>query len=81
MSWDFETEPEFQEELDWVDAFVREEVEPLDHLIRHAWDMSDPVRQALIPPLQQQVRERGLWAAISAPISAAPATARSSWPC
>ena len=32
MAWDFETEPEFQEKLDWVDAFVRDEVEPLDLL-------------------------------------------------
>ena len=32
MAWDFETEPEFQEKLDWADAFVREEVEPLDLL-------------------------------------------------
>jgi acyl-CoA dehydrogenase len=63
MSWDFETEPEFQKELDWVDSFVQEEVEPLDFLIRHAWDMNDPTRQKLIPPLQQQVRDRGLWAA------------------
>ena len=30
MAWDFETEPEFQAELDWVDEFVRDEVEPLD---------------------------------------------------
>ena len=30
MAWDFETEPEFQTQLDWIDAFVREEVEPLD---------------------------------------------------
>jgi len=30
MSWDFTTEPEFQAKLDWADAFVREEVEPLD---------------------------------------------------
>ena len=30
MAWDFETDPEFQEKLDWADAFVREEVEPLD---------------------------------------------------
>ena len=29
MAWDFETEPEFQRELDWMDAFVREEIEPL----------------------------------------------------
>ena len=28
----FETEPEFQAKLDWADAFVREEVEPLDLL-------------------------------------------------
>ncbi|MDB5817838.1 MAG: hypothetical protein JWQ11_1478, partial [Rhizobacter sp.] len=28
MSWSFETDPEFQKELDWIDAFVREEVEP-----------------------------------------------------
>jgi len=62
MSWDFETEPEFQKELDWVDAFVREEVEPVDFLVKHAWDMDDPARQRLIPPLQQQVRDRGLWA-------------------
>ena len=62
MSWDFETEPEFQQELDWVEAFVREEVEPVDFLVKHAWDMDDPVRQQLIPPLQEKVRERGLWA-------------------
>jgi acyl-CoA dehydrogenase len=63
MSWDFETEPEFQRELDWVESFVREEVEPVDFLVRHAWDMNDPIRQKLIPPLQDRVRERGLWAA------------------
>ena len=76
MSWDFETDPEYQRELDWVDEFVRDEVEPLDLVIDHAWDMSDPVRQALIPPLQEQVRERGLWACHLGPTSAAPATAR-----
>ena len=63
MSWDFETDPDFQAELDWVEEFVREEVEPLDLVIGHPCDMQDPVRQALIPPLQEKVRERGLWAA------------------
>ena len=62
MGWDFETDPEYQQELDWVEAFVRDEVEPLDHVVQHAWDLGDPVRQPLIPPLQEQVRERGLWA-------------------
>jgi len=30
VSWDFETEPEFQKQLDWIEKFVHEEVEPLD---------------------------------------------------
>ena len=30
MAWDFETDPEYQVQLDWADEFVREEVEPLD---------------------------------------------------
>jgi acyl-CoA dehydrogenase len=62
MTWGFETDPEYQRELDWVDAFVREEVEPLDHVISHAWNVDDPVRRRLVPPLQERVRERGLWA-------------------
>ena len=62
VSWEFETDEEYQAELDWVDSFVRNEVEPVDMVIDHAWDLSDPVRQALIPPLQHQVRDRGLWA-------------------
>jgi acyl-CoA dehydrogenase len=62
MTWDFETDPDYQSELDWVDEFVRNEVEPVDQVIAHAWDLQDPVRQKLIPPLQDAVRERGLWA-------------------
>jgi acyl-CoA dehydrogenase len=62
VSWDFDTDPEFQAELDWVDAFVRQEVEPIDLLVPYPADMADPVRQELIPPLQRRVRERGLWA-------------------
>ena len=32
MAWDFETDPEFQKKLDWIEDFMREEVEPLSHL-------------------------------------------------
>ena len=59
MAWDFETDPEFQVELDWVAEFVRNEIEPLEFVIDHGYDMTDPVRNALIKPLQQQVRDRG----------------------
>ncbi|MGF7239260.1 MAG: acyl-CoA dehydrogenase family protein [Frankia sp.] len=62
MAWDFETDAAFASELDWVEQFVTEQVEPLDHVIDHAWDVRDPVRRRLIPPLQAQVRERKLWA-------------------
>jgi acyl-CoA dehydrogenase len=62
MSWDFETDPDFQAELDWIDEFVREELEPLDYVVPHVYDMQDPVRRALVPPLQDVVRKRGLWA-------------------
>lgn len=62
MSWDFETDAEFQAELDWIEQFTREEVEPLDRVVWHAWDIDDPVRRRLIPPLQDRVRKRGLWA-------------------
>ncbi|GAA1637936.1 acyl-CoA dehydrogenase family protein [Georgenia ruanii] len=62
MAWDFQTDPEYQEKLDWVEQFVREEVEPADRMYAHPLDMTDPVRNALIRPLQAQVREKELWA-------------------
>lgn len=60
--WGFETDSEYQRKLDWADQFVRDEVEPLQYVIRHPLDLSDPVRQELVPPLQDQVRSHGLWA-------------------
>jgi acyl-CoA dehydrogenase len=62
MTWAFETDPDYQAQLDWVDEFVRAEVEPVDLVIEHAWDVSDPLRNQLIRPLQQIVREHKLWA-------------------
>ena len=50
--WDFETEPEFQEKLDWVDAFVREEVEPHDLAFPGlAFTPLDDNRRKVIDPL------------------------------
>ena len=31
-------------------------------MIAHPYDLKDPIRQKLIPPLQEKVRARGLWA-------------------
>jgi acyl-CoA dehydrogenase len=63
MAWDFSTEPEFEEKLDWIRTFVRDEVEPLDTLFPNcAFLPLDDERRPFVDPLKQQVRDRGLWA-------------------
>jgi acyl-CoA dehydrogenase len=63
MAWDFETEPEFQEKLDWADEFVREEVEPLDLVFDGlAFTPLDDNRRKVVDPLKEEVRRQGLWA-------------------
>jgi acyl-CoA dehydrogenase len=64
MAWDFCTDPEFQEKLDWIDEFMREEIEPLDlafssHLV---YDRTHPIHREVIPKLQEEVKKRDLWA-------------------
>jgi acyl-CoA dehydrogenase len=61
--WDFETDPEYQELLDWADAFVRDEVEPLDLIWPHLqFTPLTETRRKVIDPLKEQVRQKGLWA-------------------
>jgi alkylation response protein AidB-like acyl-CoA dehydrogenase len=62
MAWDFSTEPEFQEQLDWVEEFCRTEIEPLDLVFPGAAYSRSPKAKALADPLKQQVKDRGLWA-------------------
>ena len=57
MAWDFSTEPEFEEKLEWMRGFVREEIIPLETL-----QLEHDTFVALVKPLQQQVKEQGLWA-------------------
>ena len=60
MAWDFSTEPEFEAQLDWMRAFVREEIWPIE-TIQH--DIGQAELERIYAPLQKRVRERGLWAA------------------
>lgn len=62
MAWDFETDPDFSPELEWIDRFVSEEVEPLDHVLGSPWDIHAQGFQTLVRPLQRIVKARGLWA-------------------
>jgi acyl-CoA dehydrogenase len=58
MAWDFSTDPEFQEHLDWMDAFVKEEIRPFEVV-----DIPYDQMLRAMEPLQRQVKDRGLWAA------------------
>jgi acyl-CoA dehydrogenase len=62
MAWDFSTEPEFQQKLDWVEEFCREEIEPLDYVFPYAVRSKDPTIKALVKELQDQIKAQGLWA-------------------
>ena len=58
MAWDFETEPEFEEKLEWMRGFVRDEIFPLELL-----DIPDrETLNRITEPLKQEVKDRGLWA-------------------
>jgi acyl-CoA dehydrogenase len=58
MAWDFSTDPEFEEKLEWMRGFVRDEIFPLETI-----DFDLPTYERLIAPLKEQVKAQGLWAA------------------
>jgi acyl-CoA dehydrogenase len=60
MAWDFETDPAFQKKLDWIEEFMTDEVEPISHLGMAVWGSAG--REKFIKPMQQKVRDQGLWA-------------------
>jgi len=64
MTWDFSTDPEYQEKLDWARTFAAEEIEPLDALLGNGpvYDRSHPVHEKVVRGLQQQVKDNDMWA-------------------
>jgi len=64
MAWDFSTEPDFQEQLDWMAAFVREQIWPLETLIS---ELDQGGLDRALAPLQERVKAQGLWAAHLSP--------------
>ncbi len=62
---DFNIDPEFEEKLDWMRRFVKEKCEPIDmRFPGHGapYDVANKESRAAIAPLQEEVKERGLWA-------------------
>ena len=62
MAWGFDTDLEFQSVLDWVEEFVEKKVAPLDLVLGESYAVTDPDFIKLVRPLQQEVKDRGLWA-------------------
>jgi acyl-CoA dehydrogenase len=62
MSWSFETDADFEPELEWIRTFVAERVAPLDFVLQNPFDVKNPENRRLVRPLQGEVRARGLWA-------------------
>lgn len=64
---DFTIEPEFQAKLDWMEAFVRDKVYPLEYLYDYdkeaPYDVGNPGLRRIIRHLQKEVQAQGMWAA------------------
>lgn len=60
MAWDFETEPEFQENLDWVRELIDAEIIPLEPVMA---ELSDQELLLIRDHLRERVKARGLWGA------------------
>jgi alkylation response protein AidB-like acyl-CoA dehydrogenase len=64
MAWDFETDPEFQEQLDWIREFIDTQIIPLEPLLD---ELPPEDWKAVREHLRQQVKDRGLWGAFLDP--------------
>lgn len=62
MSWEFCTDADFEEKLEWTRVFVRDEVMPLEVL-----DLDEARLRELIKPLQEEVKKQELWAVFLPP--------------
>src|SRR6478735_578961 len=61
---DFSIDPEFQDQLEWIREFVKENVESLDLAfagVESTYDKSGLFYEEAIRPLQQIVKDRGIW--------------------
>jgi hypothetical protein len=78
MAWDFATDPEFQSQLEWAEAFIRDDVFALESLLSElTFDQIDKAIEQLRGP----VRRSGPGQRTCLRSSAAAVTARSSLGC
>ena len=65
MAWDFETDPEFEQQLVWMREFIDREIVPLEPILDEKIDSGEWAQ--VKRHLQDQVKARGLWAAFLDP--------------
>jgi alkylation response protein AidB-like acyl-CoA dehydrogenase len=61
---DFAIPEDLASQLEWTREFVPTEIEPLDHAFGAEaiiYDKAHPIHERAIRPLQERVREKGLW--------------------
>jgi alkylation response protein AidB-like acyl-CoA dehydrogenase/aminoglycoside phosphotransferase (APT) family kinase protein len=69
VAWDFETDPEFEEHLQWMRRFIDEDLIPLEPIM----EQLPPEEWAAVKAhLQGRVKERGLWGAFLDPALGGP---------
>lgn len=62
---DFRIDPQFQSKLEWMEKFVRDECETMDLLWPEqaaCYDTQNQAARRHLKPLQDQVKQQGLWA-------------------
>src|SRR3978361_122755 len=64
MAWDFETDAEFEEQLQWMRDFIDAELIPLEPILG---DLPQAERAPVKANRQEQVKARGLWGAFLDP--------------
>jgi len=60
MAWDFESEPEFQEDLDWIRDLIDTEIIPLEPIMD---ELENSEKLHIRDHLRDRVKDRGLWGA------------------
>jgi acyl-CoA dehydrogenase len=60
MAWEFETDHEFQQQLDWMNEVVRSQIWPLEPF---AADLAPEQLDRAFEGVKGEAKERGLWAA------------------
>ena len=60
MAWEFSTDPEYQEQLDWADAFVRGNLWPLESIaLAGELDMAQLDRAIALYPRIESFLQKG----------------------